>query len=95
MAGVWLEDPSPGNWRAAFHLAQDAALKRTGASEIVVRCSTEASAIAAGQAGMRLRARAPVFVFQKDPATAPPPLQFQLCDNDQLFLTGRRTEFLT
>jgi hypothetical protein len=94
VAGVWLEDPSPENWRTAFHLAQDAALKHTNTSEIVARCATEASATAAGLAGMRLRERSPVYLFRKGCAD-PLPLQFHLADNDAVFLGGRLAGFLT
>ena len=96
LAGVWLERPSSENWRTAFHLAQGAALKYTGTSELVARCATQASAAAAGQAGMRLRARTPVFLFRKDFGSGALPLQFHLCDDyDALLLTGRRAGFLT
>jgi hypothetical protein len=95
VAGVWLENPSPENWRTAFHLAQDAALKHADASEIVAQCATQAGAAAAGQAGMRLRARAPVFLFRKDCGAGPLPLQFQMCDNDAFFLRSRLAGFLT
>ena len=94
MAGVWLENPSPENWRTAFHLAQDAALKHTNTSELVARCATEASATAAGQAGMRLRARTPVFLFRKGCGAEPLPLQFHVSDNDAVFLGGRLAGFL-
>jgi hypothetical protein len=95
VTGVWLEKPSPENWRTAFHLAQDAALKYTGTSEIIARCATAASATAAGQAGMRLRARTPVFLFRKGLGAEPLPLQFQLCDDDAAFLRERLAGFLT
>ncbi len=95
VAGVWLENPSPENWRAAFHLAQDAALKHTNTSELIARCATEASATAAGEAGMRLRGRTPVFLFRKSCGAEPLPLQFHLCDNDKVFIGGRLAGFLT
>jgi hypothetical protein len=53
--GVWLENPSSDIWRIAFHLAQDAALKHTNTSELIARCTTGPSAIAAEPTGMRLR----------------------------------------
>jgi hypothetical protein len=95
VAGVWLEDPSAENWRTAFHLAQDAARQHTDTSELVASCATVASANAAAQAGMRLRARAPVFLFRKGGPVEPLPLQFHLCDNDAVFLRGRLAGFLT
>lgn len=96
VAGIWLGKSSPEDWRIAFHLAQDAALRHTNASEVVARCRTEASAIGASQAGMRLRARTPVLLFRKDgDLELLPPLQFQLCDSDALFITGGTATFLT
>jgi len=88
VAGVWLESPSPETWRIAFHLAQKAALQHTGASEIVARCTTEASVVGAQQAGMHLRERTPVLLFRKDGSKLLPPLQFHLCDSDALFIGG-------
>lgn len=96
IAGIWLERSSPEVWRIAFQLAQDAALKHTDTSEVIARCGMEASAIGAEQAGMRLRARTPVVLFRKDgDAQLLPPLQFQLCDSDALFITGGPATFLT
>jgi hypothetical protein len=92
VAGVWLESPSPEIWRIAFHLAHNAALKHTNVSELVARCSTEASVIGAKQAGLRLLKRTPVVLFRNDGSEVLPPLQFQMCDSDDLFITGR---FLT
>jgi hypothetical protein len=95
VAGIWLENHSVENWRVAFHLVQDVALKYTGTSEVVARCSTQISASAARQAGMRLRARAPVFLFRKSNPSESLPIHFQLSDDDAIFLAGRRTGFLT
>jgi Acetyltransferase (GNAT) domain len=92
LAGLWLENPSPENWRAAFQLVQSAAWK-SGTSELVARCLDEARSTGAQQAGLRLRGQTPVFLFRK--STGPLPIQFQLCDDDACFLSGRRTEFLT
>lgn len=95
LAGVWLESPSAETWRIAFHLAQDAALQHTGASEIIARGTTEASALGAQQAGMRLREGTPVLLFRKDGSGRLPPLQFHLCDSDALFITGGLATFST
>jgi hypothetical protein len=90
VAGVWLETPSPEIWRIAFHLASDAALEHTSASELVARCSTVGSAMGARQAGMHLVKRTPVVLFRKDGSEVLPPLQFQMCDSDDLFIAGSR-----
>jgi hypothetical protein len=95
VAGVWLRRPSLENWRAAFRLAQDAALRHTEASELVARSALGVTGAAAEAAGMRLRARAPVFLFRKRWEAAPLPLQFQMSDNDAVFLAERATAFLT
>jgi hypothetical protein len=95
VAGIWLEDPSAGNWRAAFLLAQRAALQRTDAYEIVARCGTEASSAGAEQAGMRVRKRVPVFLTRRGGGTDLLPLQYQLCDDDAVFLTIQSARFVT
>ena len=95
IAGVWLEDTSPGAWRAVFQLAQDVALRLTSTSEIVVRGTTEACATAAAQTGMRLRASVPVLLHRKAGTAGPLPLQFHFLDNDDFFLGGRLSGFLT
>ncbi len=95
LAGVWLENPSPNNWRIAFHFAQKAALKYTNTSELIARCATEASAIAAKHAGMRVRDRTPVVIFRKDGGAESLPIQCHLCDSDAIFMGWRQTGFLT
>jgi hypothetical protein len=95
VAGVWLENPSPEIWCIAFHLAYEAALKHTNTSELVARCSTEASILGARQAGMRPLKRTPVVFFRRDGSEVLPSLQFQICDSDDLFITGGRATFLT
>jgi len=94
VAGVWLEDADPERWRIAFLLAQDAALRLTGACELVARTTAEAAATGAERAGLRLRARTPVYLFRRDGGNKLP-LQFQIADNDSLFLGSGRAEFLT
>jgi hypothetical protein len=95
LAGLWLENPSSECWRIAFHLVQDAALRHTAASELVIRTAAEVAAAAATQAGMRLRAQTPVFLLRKGNRGAALPLHFQMWDNDSAFLGSDRAEFLT
>jgi hypothetical protein len=95
IAGVWLEEPSPSNWRLAFHLAQELARKTTDTSELIASCVTEESAAGAELAGMRLRARTPVYLFRKSWVEGTLPLGFQVCDNDSVFLRERTASFLT
>ena len=95
LAGVMLEKPGPEYWRIAFCLAQDAVLSYTSSSELVARTTAEPAFIAAAQAGMRMRKQSPVFLFRKKDADDELPLQFQLWDNDGVFLGSRGPEFLT
>ena len=95
LAGVMLEKPDPEYWRIAFCLAQDAVLSYTRASELVARTTAEPAFIAAAQAGMRVRKQSPVFLFRKNDAGDELPLQFQLWDNDSVFLGSLGPEFLT
>lgn len=95
LAGVWLENPSSDVWKVAFHLAQAAALKYTTTSELIARCATEASAIAAKETGMRIRERTPVVLFRRDGVSELPPLQYHLCDSDAFFMGWQLTGFLT
>ena len=85
LAGMWLEDPTEENWRIAFNLAQTVTLERTSALEFTARSSTASSAAGAAQAGMHVEKRTPVFL-RSESGSEPPPLQYQLCDNDDVFL---------
>jgi hypothetical protein len=39
---------------------------------------------------MHLVKRTPVVLFRKDGSEVLPPLQFQMCDSDDLFIAGSR-----
>jgi hypothetical protein len=95
VAGLWMENPTPANWRIAFQLAQDAALRCTDTSELVARTADETGSTAATQAGLRLRMRTPVFLFRRGDGQNGRLLHFQMWDNDFVFLGSGRTEFLT
>lgn len=95
LAGMWLDQPTQENWRIAFHVAQDVALHHTSAAEIVARTAAETSGIAATEAGLRVHSRTPVYLFRRAAGGDGLPLQFQLLDDDAVFLGGRRPEFLT
>jgi len=94
LAGIALQDPAPDNWRIAFQLVQEAALRFSSAAEVVVRTASAVAAQAAAGAGMRMRQRTPVFLFRKGDE-AVPPLDFQMWDDDSVFLRGIKEEFLT
>lgn len=87
IAGVWMNDTVPEKWRIGFELAQDAALRHTHAYEIVARRSREGGA-APETAGMRARGSTPVLLYSKAGKVNMPPLEFQLVDNDVLFMYG-------
>jgi hypothetical protein len=95
VAGAWLEDDSPSAWDAVFRLAQDCVRTLTSASEFVARCSRESSKLGAQKAGLRLRARIPIFVFRKGGNTEPVQLPFHFLDNDAVFLGGQASGFIT
>jgi hypothetical protein len=95
VAGIWLENPSPANWRTAFLLAQRAAVRYTDTFEIIARCSTEASAAGAEQAGMRMGRRAPVFLLRNCDREKSLLLECQLCDDDAFFLGSQLVRFAT
>jgi hypothetical protein len=89
VAGVWLADPTPQAWQTAFELVRRTALRQSNASELIGRGAGDAPA------GMRVRAREPVFVLRKKKRAYPLPLRFQLCDNDALFYGEDGPQFLT
>jgi hypothetical protein len=93
LAAAYLEVPTPEGWRAVHQLAQDAARRHTGTAELAGRTADETSALAAVQAGMRLRGQTRVFLFSKGPHGERPPLDFQMWDSDSVFLD--RGDFLT
>jgi len=95
VAGLWLEDSSTAAWAAAFRLAQDNALKLTSASELIARCGPGPANLGAEKAGLRLRARIPVFVFRKSGGVEPLQLSFHFLDNDAFFLGGPSAGFAT
>ncbi len=95
IAGLWLDRPSPDNWRIALELAQDFALRQTDACEIIARSADPAAALGAASAGMRLRDCRPVLLHSRTTGHQKLPLQFQLVDNDNVFLSEGAADFLT
>jgi hypothetical protein len=86
LAGVWLAEKTPESWRAAFLLAQQAARIHTGAAEFVARTAAPVAAEGAAAAGLRARGGHPVFLYRKRRDASDWPLEFQLADNDEVFL---------
>jgi hypothetical protein len=96
VAGVWLKEPSAGNWKIALSLAQEMAVQHTDACEILFRGSCENSTLAAKSAGMVLVGKEVVAVRRASGSVTPLPISDQLWDNDAFFLSaGRRPEFAT
>ena len=85
LAGAWLVEPTAENWRVAFNLAQTAALKSTHALEFIARSTAPAAAAGAELAGMHVTKREPVFLWPANRSELPP-LNYQLCDNDDVIL---------
>jgi hypothetical protein len=87
LAGVWLHDPDDETWQAAFSLSQQAARRLDGANEVVAAGTQGRSEQAAVQTGLRIMGHTPVYMLNKNQKLAlPPDFQFQLGDNDGLFL---------
>jgi hypothetical protein len=96
VAGVWLADASEEAYRASFALVQRVARRTSGAAELVAKGVEGASERAAVAAGLRILAKAPVFVLDKKGVfVRPPEFQFQLIDDDGAFLDIGRANYLT
>jgi hypothetical protein len=96
LAGLWLAAPSEDSFGAAYALAQRVGRSVGGACEFVAKGVEGAAERSAISAGLRVVAKAPVFVLDKKGLFAPPPeFQFQLIDDDGAFLDVGRANYLT
>lgn len=96
LAGVWLHKGSCESWHAAFCLAQKAAKGLEGANEFVVSGTDGPSALGAVRSGLRIMEDRPVYLLnRKGKLALPPDFQFQLSDNDALFLDLGSTCYMT
>jgi hypothetical protein len=87
IAGVWLRNPDPEGWQAAFSLAQRAATQLKEACEILVAGTEGPSEQGAARSGLRITGYNPVYLLnKKGKLTLPQNFQFQLSDDDRLFL---------
>jgi hypothetical protein len=87
IAGVWLRDPDSEGWQAAFSLAQRTAMQLKEACEILVAGTEGPSEQGATRSGLRIVGHDPVYILnKKGKLTLPPNFQFQLCDDDRMFL---------
>ncbi len=89
IAGIWLREPSAENWILALECAQRAALAYSDACEIVFRAASNASRLAAPLAGMRPVGAELICTRARDGSVVHPALDFQLGDNDAVFLALR------
>jgi Acetyltransferase (GNAT) domain len=85
VAGVWLDRPSGAGLAAAYTLAQRLARSDRRAPEITAMGSSPASEAAARAAGLRVRARRPVYLAQRKGMTLDRSIEFQIADDDACF----------
>jgi hypothetical protein len=85
VAGVWLDTPTADALAAAYRLAQRIAPVDSQAFEITAMGSSATSEAAARAAGLRVRARRPVFLAQRKGVTVGPSIEFQIADDDACF----------
>jgi hypothetical protein len=96
VAGVWLREPDGDAWQAAFSLAQEAAMRLDCAYEIVAAGTEGPSQEGATRSGLRILGDTPVYLLnKKGRLTLPPNFQFQLSDDDGLFLDSGDSSFLS
>lgn len=86
IAGIWIRDPDPEGWRAAYSLAQQAAMRLEGAYEVVAAGTEGASEQGAVRSGLHIMRYAQVYLLnRKGKLRLPRDFQFQLCDDDAFF----------
>jgi hypothetical protein len=96
VAGVWLREPNSESWQAAFTLAQQTALRLVDACEVVITGTEGVSEQAASRSGLRIIRHTPVYMLnKKGKLTLAPNYQFQLSDDDGLYLDSGDPSFLT
>jgi hypothetical protein len=96
IAGVWLIEPSPAAWAAAYRIATEAARAIPNANEIVAAGTDRASREGAAIAGFRIVKGPNVNVLnEKNRLTLPADFQVQLCDDDAAFLDIGKSSYVT
>jgi hypothetical protein len=96
VAGVWLREPDRDSWQAAFSLAQQTALQIEDACEVVITGTEGFCEQAAVCSGLRIIRYTPVYLLnKKGKLTLSQNYQFQLSDDDSLFLDSGNSSFLT
>jgi hypothetical protein len=84
--GVWLYESSQEARRAAYALAVQQARETTAAFDVVSMGSLAQSKEAVIDAGLRVRESTPVLWLTGKRAVHPTPFEFQMADNDSIFL---------
>lgn len=96
VAGVWLHKPNHEAWQTAFSLAQQTARRLAGACEIVAAGTEGPSRQGAAESGLHFFGDTPVYLLnKKGKLTLPSDFQFQLSDDDALFLDSGISSYLT
>lgn len=96
VAGVWLREPSPDTWAAAYSLARQTAARCKEASEVVLMGSEGSSSEGAAHAGYRILRGPIVYVLdKKGKLRLSRQFQFQLCDSDLGFLDTGKASYWT
>lgn len=91
-----LLEPCFENWRAAFTLAQEAALRDNDANEIVAMGSKGITEDAAAQAGLRILTHTPVYLLNKrGRLSLAADFQFQMSDVDNGFFDSGQILYST
>ncbi len=96
VGGVWLRDPHREAWQSAFSLIQHTATRLGGAYEIVAAGTEGPSERAAARSGLRIMGHTPVYLLnKKGKLELPTDFQFQLSDDDGLFLDPGNSSYWT
>jgi hypothetical protein len=96
VAGVWVRDPNPEVWQAAFSLTQQTAERLEGACEIVAAGTEGPSERGAARSAWRILGHTPVYLLNKKGKFAlQPGFQFQLSDDDAFFLDTGSSSYWT
>ncbi len=95
LAGMWLAEPTPGNIRTAYALAQVAARRSGTGAELLTHASTPDAEALAVTAGFRMLKRKPILWLSKNPNLPARPFSFQMADSDAIWLTDGTNAYLT
>lgn len=93
---LWIRNAGQENLRIAYTLAQQTARELDDAYEVAARGTEGPSGVAAAQAGFRIVESTPVYFHSTDGKfTFPKDFQFQMSDDDAVFLDTGNSSFYT